>query len=73
MILDLKESKDEEEESFSDVIAALKRDMLELGARTNADGDVISDIDNDNDEHLFDYSDTATDSDSDQDIDEGNY
>jgi hypothetical protein len=67
MIIDLKETNDEEEESFSDVIAALKHDMLELGARTNADGDIITD-----NEHLFDYSDTATDSDSDEDLDEGN-
>jgi hypothetical protein len=66
MIIDLKETKDDEEESFSDVIAALKHDMLELGANTNADGDIITD-----NEHLFDYSDTATDSDSDEDIDEG--
>eukprot|EP00953_Heterococcus_sp_UTEX-ZZ885_P001057 1082-Heterococcus_DN1.PRE.3 len=65
MIIDLKETKGDEEESFSDVIAALKHDMLELGANTNADGDIISD-----NEHLFDYSDTATDSDSDEDIDE---
>jgi hypothetical protein len=68
MIIDLKETKDDEEESFSDVIAALKHDMLELGANTNADGDIITD-----NEHLFDYSDTATDSDSDEDIDEGKH